>query len=327
MQEDQKIRLVLDSLPDGVVTFDLDGRVLHCNQTAQAMLHLDPSHIGTISFLALAPVVSLFLREARHGDKEMIDLDGQAVQLTYQDLKEDGQRVGAVLLLSDIGEQTRVERIRREFTANVSHELKTPLTSISGYAELIATGMARTEDIPDFAERIRRESNRMLALVSDIIKLTELDERGMAQATEAVDLYALAAESIENLRSAAMLRGVTIHLSGAKMFVNGNRTLLSELIYNLVDNAIRYNRDNGTVAVRVSNNVLTVRDTGIGIPKAHQNRIFERFYRVDKSRSKATGGTGLGLAIVKHICEQHHAAISLSSREGIGTEITITFPS
>ena len=144
MQEDQKIRLVLDSLPDGVVTFDLDGRVLHCNQTAQAMLHLDPSHIGTISFLALAPVVSLFLREARHGDKEMIDLDGQAVQLTYQDLKEDGQRVGAVLLLSDIGEQTRVERIRREFTANVSHELKTPLTSISGYAELIATGMART---------------------------------------------------------------------------------------------------------------------------------------------------------------------------------------
>lgn len=315
---------VLDSLPDGVLLIDLDGRIRIGNRAAEELLHLGKAEGKAQS--CLPSVVQRFLREARSGDREIVDCCGRAVQLMYTDLLRDGMRSGAVLHISDIGERQRMERIRQEFTANVSHELKTPLTSISGYAEMIETGMARAEDIRAFAERIHREADRMLSLVSDIIKLSELDERGIAEQGEPVDLYALAQESAEILRSAAMLRGVTVTVYGKETTVFGSRTLLSELIYNLLENGIRYNRDNGTVSVRVSDRILSVRDTGIGIPKAHQNRVFERFYRVDKSRSKETGGTGLGLAIVKHICEQHHAEIRLDSREGIGTEITVLFP-
>lgn len=315
---------VLDSLPDGVLLIDLDGRIRIGNRAAEELLHLGKAEGKAQS--CLPSIVQKFLREARSGDREIVDCCGRAVQLMYTDLLRDGMRSGAVLHISDIGERQRMERIRQEFTANVSHELKTPLTSISGYAEMIETGMARAEDIRAFAERIHREADRMLSLVSDIIKLSELDERGIAEQGEPVDLYALAQESAEILRSAAMLRGVTVTVYGKETMVFGSRTLLSELIYNLLENGIRYNRDNGTVSVRVSDRILSVRDTGIGIPKAHQNRVFERFYRVDKSRSKETGGTGLGLAIVKHICEQHHAEIRLDSREGIGTEITVLFP-
>ena len=228
--------------------------------------------------------------------------------------------------MTDLGEQQRADRMRREFTANVSHELKTPLTSISGYAEMIENGMAKDEDVRIFAERIRRESNRMLSLVSDIIALSELEEQQILKNAETVDLHELAAETVETLKSAAMVRGVSVRLTGGPTPVFGVRTLLSELMYNLLDNAIRYNRDNGTVTVRTTDRQLSVRDTGIGIPKHHIGRIFERFYRVDKSRSKATGGTGLGLAIVKHIAEEHGAEITLESAEGIGTEITVTFP-
>ena len=262
----------------------------------------------------------------RSGKSETIELFGQAVRLSYQDLTEKDMRVGAVLIMTDLGEQQRADRMRYEFTANVSHELKTPLTSISGYAEMIENGMAKEADVRIFAERIRRESNRMLSLVSDIITLSELDERQILEQAETVDLFELAGQAVETLKSAAMVRGVSVQLSGGPVLVHGVRTLLSELIYNLLDNAIRYNRDNGSVSVRTAGHTLSVRDTGIGIPKHHIGRIFERFYRVDKSRSKATGGTGLGLAIVKHICEEHNAALSLESAEGIGTEITVTFP-
>ena len=315
---------ILNTLEDGVAAFDLEGRTLCCNQAACALLHLAEADLKDISCLPREALA--FLGGVRSGESTTIELFGQAVRLRYQDVKKDGMRVAAVLVLTNIGEQHRVERIRREFTANVSHELKTPLTSISGYAEMIENGMAQGDDVRVFAERIRRESNRMLSLVSDIIKLSELDERAMQHREESVDLYTLAEENIETLKSAAMVRGVQVQLSGRSTVVRGSHTLLSELVYNLIDNAIRYNRDNGTVSVRVTDGTLVVRDTGIGIPKKHQSHIFERFYRVDKSRSKATGGTGLGLAIVKHICEQHGAALTLSSAEGIGTEITVTFP-
>ena len=315
---------ILDALEDGVAVFDLEGTALFCNAKAYALLHKAP---GTVQRLADMPVeVRAFFGDVRSGRSETIELFGQAVRLHYQDLRRDGMRTGAVLILTDLGEQQRADRMRHEFTANVSHELKTPLTSISGYAEMIENGMAKSEDVRLFAERIRRESNRMLALVSDIITLSELDEQQILEQAENVDLYALAAQTIETLKSAAMLRGVSVRLLGEPTTVFGVRTLLSELIYNLLDNAIRYNRDNGTVTIRVADGRLSVRDTGIGIPKHHIGRIFERFYRVDKSRSKATGGTGLGLAIVKHISEEHHAEIALESAEGIGTEITITFP-
>ena len=315
---------ILNSLDDGVAAFDLDGHTLCCNDAACRLLHMDAKTLRNV--FDLPTPVRAFFGGVRSGDTKTVDLYHQAVRLTYHDIREDGLRVGAVLTLSDIGEQDRVERIRREFTANVSHELKTPLTSISGYAEMIENGMAKGADIGVFAERIRRESNRMLALVSDIIALSELEERGIKEQEETVDLYAIAQENIETLKSAAMVRGVTVQLNGTPFLLRANPVLMGELVYNLVDNAIRYNRDNGSVTVRVSDGRLTVRDTGIGIPRIHRDRIFERFYRVDKSRSKATGGTGLGLAIVKHICELYNAGITLDSAEGIGTEITVRFP-
>ena len=315
---------ILDAMEDGVAAFDLDGTALCLNKKARSLLHAEEDGIRRID--DLPQPVRAFFGGVRSGQSETIELFGQAVRLHYQDMTENGLRIGAVLVLTDLGEQQRAERLRREFTANVSHELKTPLTSISGYAELIETGMAKDGDVRVFAERIRRESNRMLSLITDVITLSELEERAVMEHAETVDLYAIAREATETLKSAAMARGVSVQISGGPTPVRGVRSLLSELVYNLLDNAIRYNRANGTVSVRTADRTLTVRDTGIGIPKRFQSRIFERFFRVDKSRSKTTGGTGLGLAIVKHVCEQHGAAIRLSSAEGIGTEITVTFP-
>lgn len=315
---------ILDAMEDGVAVFDLEGTALFCNAAACALLHVAQGEFRCLR--DMPDEVRAFFGGVRSGSSETIELYGQAVRLHYQDLRENGMRTGAVLILTDLGQQQRADRIRHEFTANVSHELKTPLTSISGYAEMIENGMAKDADIRTFAERIRRESNRMLLLVSDIITLSELDERALEEQAETVDLFVIAEKTVETLKSAAMVRGVTVQLFGGQVMVHGIPVLLSELVYNFLDNAIRYNRDNGTVSVRVADQTLTVRDTGIGIPKHHQNRIFERFYRVDKSRSKATGGTGLGLVIVKHICEQHHALLTLKSAEGIGTEITVRFP-
>lgn len=314
---------ILNAMEEGVVAFDLEGRTVCCNAAACALLHVDGASFYSVN--DLPERVHAFLGGVRSGESTTVELFGHAVQLNYHDVFEDGMRAAAVITMTDIGEQHRVERIRREFTANVSHELKTPLTSISGYAEMIENGMAKDGDVVLFAERIRRESNRMLALVSDIITLSELDEKSRKQQEETVDLYELALQNAETLKSAAMVRGVTVQVSGGPTEVRGNRALLNELVYNLMDNAVRYNRDHGTVSVRVSDRTLVVRDTGIGIPKRHLPYIFERFYRVDKSRSKATGGTGLGLAIVKHISEQHGAELTLNSAEGIGTEITVSF--
>lgn len=316
---------MLDNLSDGIVGIDLEGNVTYCNAAAQGVLNLDYSPVGIVISDLDVPRLHTFLSGARSGDKLMLDYHSGTLQVTYQDLKEGDLRIGAMLLLSDIGQKQRAERIRREFTANVSHELKTPLTSISGYAEMIATGIAKEQDIVRFATRIQSESNRMLSLISDIIKLSELDEVGRSQHREDVDLFSVAQECVEILKPAAILRGVSVRLYGSSTTVVGNRSLLAELIYNLLDNAIRYNRDNGSVKLRVCDRTIKIRDTGIGIPKKHQEHVFERFFRVDKSRSKETGGTGLGLAIVKHICEQHHATLQLESSEGIGTVITIVF--
>ncbi|MDO4543814.1 MAG: ATP-binding protein [Clostridia bacterium] len=317
---------MLNLQPDGVVAIDLEGFVTYCNAEALNLLGLKEPPIGKSVSELNKPNFLSFLSEARSGDRLLADYHSGTLQITYQDLTKNNLRSGAMLLLCDLGEKQRTERIRREFTANVSHELKTPLTSISGYAEMIATGMAKREDIVKFASKIHSEANRMLALISDIIKLSELDELGRAQHVEEVDLFELANECVEILNPAALLRGVSVRLYGSKTTVIGNRSLLAELIYNLLDNAIRYNRDNGSVKLRVAANTIKIRDTGIGIAKKHQEHIFERFYRVDKSRSKETGGTGLGLAIVKHICEQHRAELLLESREGVGTSITIIFP-
>ena len=220
-------------------------------------------------------------------------------------------------------------RMRQEFTANVSHELKTPLTSISGYAELIETGMASEEDMVRFAHGIHSSANRLLTLINDIIRLSELDGTEEEVSFERLNLYQLADTCVEMLALNAEKHKVTIRLSGMECYITGNKQMIEELLYNLCDNAIRYNNEGGSVSVEVypkhGQTVLTVRDTGIGIPKEHQERIFERFYRVDKSRSKSTGGTGLGLAIVKHIIAKHNAKMELASEVGKGTTITVIF--
>ena len=220
-------------------------------------------------------------------------------------------------------------KMRQEFTANVTHELKTPLTSISGYAELIETGLATGDDTIRFARGIHKSANRLLTLINDIIRLSELDNEEEEIVTEQINLYQLAAACVEMLGPNAEKHHVTISIQGENSYIEGNRMMIEELLYNLCDNAIRYNNEDGTVLVDVHPEaeqvILAVKDTGIGISKKHQERIFERFYRVDKSRSKSTGGTGLGLAIVKHIVEKHHAKLEVESEMGQGTTMRVVF--
>ena len=219
--------------------------------------------------------------------------------------------------------------MRQEFSANVSHELKTPLTSISGYAELIETGMASEQDTVRFAHGIHNSANRLLTLINDIIRLSELDGTEGEADTELLNLHEMAKNCVEMLSMSAEKHDVTIALSGTECYVTANRQMMEELLYNLCDNAIRYNNLGGSVDVqtyaREDHTYLIVKDTGIGISKEHQERIFERFYRVDKSRSKSTGGTGLGLAIVKHIIAKSHANLELESEPGKGTAIKVVF--
>lgn len=226
-------------------------------------------------------------------------------------------------------EKDAVANMRKEFSANVSHELKTPLTSISGYAEIMKNGLVRPEDVPDFSERIYKEARRLITLIEDIIKLSKLDEESVELEKEEVDLYMLAREVCSRLSPQASAKNVHIEVTGETVFYRGIRQILDEMVYNVCENAIKYNRENGGVSVWVGNTLqgpkIVVTDTGIGIPKEHQERIFERFYRVDKSHSKERGGTGLGLSIVKHGALLHHAAVTVESEGGKGTKIEINF--
>ena len=233
-------------------------------------------------------------------------------------------------LLQQKKKQKMLDKQKKQFTANVSHELKTPLTSIAGYAELIETGMAKPEDIKPFAGVIRKQALRLVNLSEDIIQLSQLEESDDEDVSfESVNLYEIAQRCVEALNINAINKCVTLNLTGEECYIRGKAQLVEELVYNLCDNAIRYNKENGNVTVTVSplekGASVSVKDTGIGIPKKYQERIFERFFRVDKSRSKATGGTGLGLAIVKHITQLHDAKLEISSEEGKGTEIIVTF--
>ena len=239
------------------------------------------------------------------------------------------QITGAVLMVLDVTQKVKAEAMRREFTANVSHELKTPLMSISGYAELMMNQLVRQEDIPEFSKRIYQEASRLKSLVEDIIKLSHLEEQGQKLEKEEVELYGVAKEVCAGLQMPAQKRKVSLELSGKTAIIYGVRRVVYEMIYNLCDNAIKYNIEGGSVRIRVdaiaNTAVLTVEDTGIGIPKKDQERIFERFYRVDKSHSRQTGGTGLGLSIVKHGANMHDAKIKVESEEGKGTKIWIVF--
>ena len=318
---------ITSHMQEGLVVLDRETNIRSINSAALRIFRAEESCVGSGFFqINRSNDLRQALNDALdHGHGSLIrEFDGRIYRFDMSRIRSDGRLLGAVILAVDVTEAQNAEKLRREFSANVSHELKTPLQSIIGSAELLESGMVKPEDAPRFVGHIRREAKRLVNLIEDIIRLSQLDE-GVAMPTEMVDILALAEEVQSILRPSAEDRNVTIVVSGAGFSVTGVRRMLHEVIYNLCDNAIKYNVPGGSVHIHAENNRLTVSDTGIGIPPEHQDRIFERFYRVDKSHSKATGGTGLGLSIVKHAAAYHNAKITLDSTPGRGTTITIQF--
>ena len=331
-QRSEEFDQITGSMNEGLVLLDEAGAILSINPAARRLLDADGDCVGQ-DFLTVDRDVTMSdaLRQAaEQGHSEFRgERNGREYQFDVTRIQTEGRTAGTVLLVFDVTERAFAERNRREFTANVSHELKTPLQGIIGSAELLENGMVKQEDVPRFVGHIRAEAQRLVTLIGDIIRLSQLDE-GEPMPTEPVELLAVAREVAENLRSAAETRNVTVEVTGTPATVSGVRRLLYEIVLNLCDNAIKYNTEGGRVEMEVAQDggtaAVTVRDTGIGIPPEHQSRVFERFYRVDKSHSKASGGTGLGLSIVKHAVQYHHGVIQLKSEVGKGTEIRVTFP-
>ncbi len=322
---------VIENMNEGLVLLNGEGVILSINPAAEKFFSGGGEYAGK-SFSSIeddGEIQSLPSRAERDGGAQCeVCRNGREYQLNASRISRGEEKHGVVLLIFDITEKCFAERNRREFTANVSHELKTPLHSIMGRAELIENGMVNSGDIPSFASYIRGEAARLVALIEDIIRLSRLDEKD-EMPKEQVDLYGLVCKEAENLSHAAREQNVTLKTSGEFVEVFGVKQLLHEIVYNLCENAIKYNKKGGSVAVTVKKDgehaVLTVSDTGIGIPPEHQPRVFERFYRVDKSHSKETGGTGLGLSIVKHAVEYMDGEIFLESNEGEGTTVTVRF--
>lgn len=332
-QKQNEFTAITENMSEGFLLLDRQGRILSHNSGALRLLHAAAPE-ERASYLTLnrterfRQAVDAALTGRR--DEQLVDLGGRCCQLLANPVIQDGQVAGAVLVILDVTEREQREELRREFTANVSHELKTPLTSISGIAEIIKGGLVKPQDIPGFADDIYGEAQRMIRLVEDILRLSQLDEGGSSLQTEEVDLYHLAQEVAGRLTPAAVKGQVTLEVTGGPVRISGVRQLLDEMISNLCDNAIKYNRPGGRVTISVSRSdrgaELSVSDTGIGIPPEDQSRVFERFYRVDKSHSREIGGTGLGLSIVKHGAAALGIEIRLESREGVGTSVTLTFP-
>ena len=320
------------SMQEGLVLLDNHWTVLSINPAAQRLFGADAGCVGE-DFLTVerSHEMSAAIEAAmQNGHSEFrLRKNGRIYQLDLTRIDSGGEVAGAVLLTFDITERENAEQNRREFTANVSHELKTPLQGIIGSAELLKNGMVRPEDTARFVGHIRSEAQRLVTLIDDIIRLSQLDE-GDEMPTETVDLREIAQEAAEDLRGAAEKKHVSLSLEGEAAPVTGVRRLLYEIVYNLCDNAVKYNVDGGSVSIRVEQDgqtaSVTVADTGTGIAPEHQGRIFERFYRVDKSHSKASGGTGLGLSIVKHAVQYHHGSIELQSAPGKGTTVRVFFP-
>ena len=324
---------ITESMKEGLVLLDNKGIVLSINPAARNIFGSDTQGAVGHDFLRLdrSRTLSAAIEKTfEEGHSEIrIERMGKEYQLDISRIESAGKVLGAVMLAFDITEQEYAERNRREFTANVSHELKTPLQGIIGSADLIETGMVKPEDMPRFIGHIRKEATRLVALIEDIIRLSQLDE-GNELPCEEFDLMDIAEEVEQNLESAAGARDITLSLSGRNVIMHGVRRLMYEIVYNLCDNAIKYNLPGGKVEIMVDRKdeeaVLCVKDNGIGIAPEHQDRVFERFYRVDKSHSKSSGGTGLGLSIVKHAVQYHHGKLELKSEIGKGTEITVHFP-
>lgn len=325
--------VVAGSMNEGIVLLNERNAVLGINKSAMLLLGTDRACIGR-DFLTVCrrlDIQGLLGRSAAGEKSELVaELVGREYQIDASPVMSGGEVKGAALLFFDVTDKARAEQMRREFTANVSHELKTPLHTISGSAEIMKNGLVEPEDMPRFIDRIYTESQRMITLVDDVIRLSGLDEGAGDMPRETLSLKALAEDAAKRLAPQAGVKRVTLTVEGGSGELSGVAPLVAELVYNLCDNAIKYNRDGGSVDVRIEDTpdeaVLTVADTGIGIPPESQDRVFERFYRVDKSHSKEIGGTGLGLSIVKHVARMHGARLELRSELGKGTTITVGFP-
>ena len=333
-QRQTEFAALTDNMSEGFLLLDRQGHVLSHNSGALRLLGVEEPE-GEVNVLVLnrEEPFRQAVDEALSGKRsqQMLHLNGRYCKLLANPVLADGKPAGAVLVLLDVTEQEQRDELRREFTANVSHELKTPLTSISGIAEIMQSGMVKPEDIQSFAGDIYQEAQRLIALVEDIIRLSRLDEGAESLEREPVNLLSVAQDVARRLDSAAQKAGVTLKVMGLSVEVHGIPSVLDEMVYNLCDNAIKYNHPGGTVNVTVApaddgSAEVTVEDTGIGIPVEDQSRVFERFYRVDKSHSKEIGGTGLGLSIVKHGASLHGAQIHMDSQVGRGTSVQLLFP-
>lgn len=335
-QQRNEFQTVIDNMREGLVLLNQSGRILLINRSGRnlmkAMAEEDDLAAGEEIITSRNSVVDSLLDKAYDGktSSATIIINSRSYEIHASPVESDEGIHGAVLFYVDVTEKVEAEQLRREFSANVSHELKTPLHSISGCAELMLSGIVKEEDKPRFLKQIYDEAQHMVSLIENIIKISRLDEEADALPVDKVDLYEIAQTVIEQLGNKAASRGIVMDLSGTHVTIKGVKTLLYEMIYNLCDNAIKYNRRDGEVEVTVSRGrngraVVSVADTGIGIAKEDQERIFERFYRVDKSHSRETGGTGLGLSIVKHGAILHDAKIKIESTLGTGTKIILEF--
>ncbi|MCI9078074.1 MAG: PAS domain-containing protein [Lachnospiraceae bacterium] len=326
-----EFHLITENMSEGFLVIDRDASLLTYNSAALGLFGITRPASGNVLTFCRAKDFRDTISKVLAGEKAENTMmrEGCCYSIIANPVFEKKEVIGAVIIILDITEREKRETLRREFTANVSHELKTPLTSISGFAELMKEGGVPEDTVVDFSASIYDEAQRLVTLVTDIIKISELDGKSTHFQRENVDLYELSEEIISRLEDQAEKRNITINLIGSKTEITGVRKILDEMFYNLLDNAVKYNKENGTVDFIISNeeNVVAVlvRDTGTGIPAVHQSRVFERFYRVDKSHSKRIGGTGLGLAIVKHGAIYHNAEIRLESTEGKGTAVTVQF--
>ncbi len=328
----KNFKAITENMSEGLLITDSTGNILSYNNAALSLLGAEvPAETVSVYTLNRSEAFRTAVEEALSDQHsfQKLHINNTHYQIIANPVHEKGVVAGAVIIIVDISEKEQLEQMRQEFTSNVSHELKTPLTSISGMSELLMTGVVSKEDAMDFGKSIYEESARLITLVNDIIKLSQLDEGIVPAPKEAIDLYALSEEILARFQPTASKRNITLELTGEPATVEGVLLILDEMISNLCDNAIKYNKDGGKVMVNVKSDehftTIIVSDTGIGIPKEHLNRVFERFYRVDKSHSKQIGGTGLGLSIVKHAAMFHDATYTIESTIGIGTQISINF--
>jgi len=331
-KQQNEFNIITQNMSEGLLMIDKDKEILTYNKSALSLLDAeDCNQSGSVLQLNRSEAFRNSVEKALDGKhhREMLTVGENICEIIANPVLDKGKVTGAVLLIIDVTEKEKGEHLRREFTSNVSHELKTPLTSIYGVSDMLTTGLVKQEDVAGFAGTIKEESARLISLIEDIIKLSQLDEESIPHEKHPVDVYGIAQDVIRRLDAKAKRENVKVTLSGSSVSIKGIESVVDEILYNLCENAIKYNKPEGTVDVQVNRIgdecMIKIEDTGIGIPKADLGRVFERFYRVDKSHSKATGGTGLGLSIVKHAVSYLDGTISIESTENIGTRIILKF--